>query len=373
VSARDSAVTPSYRPYALIAELTYLCPLRCAYCSNPLDYNNYPDQLSTQDWLRVFRDAEQIGVLQVNLSGGEPLLRGDLPRLVQGASVANLYVNLITSGIPADKDILAKLRDEGLNSVQISIQDSEPDTSDRIAGRASFTKKIQAAKWVKELGLPLTLNVVLHRENLGRVQSIVELAEQLGADRLELANAQYLAWALVNRESLLPTREQLDAARNLATAAKQRLRGKMEVLFVLPDYYSDVPKACMSGWGQRYIVVRPDGVAMPCHLAHTIRELEFDNVLQRPLREIWDNSKAFQAFRGQDWLPEPCRSCERRTVDFGGCRCQAYQLTGDARATDPVCSLAPEHSTVMSAREAARGPIYPVSLTYRSALRPSQV
>ena len=362
-------MTTSERPYALVAELTYRCPLRCVYCSNPTDYMKYPDRLTTGDWLRVFHEAEEIGVLQVNLSGGEPLLRADLVVLAKGASQLNLYVNLITSGIPVTREKLAELRDAGLNSVQISIQDTQSEASDRIAGRASFDNKIQVAKWVKELGLPLTLNVVLHRNNLDRVTEIIELAQDLAADRLELANTQYLAWALVNRNQLLPTREQLNRARHCAALAKEQLKGKMEVLFVLPDYYSDVPKACMSGWGRRYIVVRPDGLAMPCHLAHTIRGLEFENVLQRSIRAIWQDSAAFQAFRGCDWMPEPCRSCDRQTVDFGGCRCQAYHLTGDARMTDPACSLSPEHSKILAAREIAREPSVPVEFVYRSASR----
>lgn len=237
------------RPYVLVAELTYRCPLRCVYCSNPTNYVEHPDRLTTEDWIRVFQQSEQLGVLEVNLSGGEPLLRGDLIELVTGASQSNLYTNLITSGIPLERERLARLRDAGLNSVQVSMQDAIQAESDRIAGKTSFEKKIQVARWVKELGLPLTLNFVLHRFNLERVEQIVARAEQLDADRLELANAQYLAWALINRSQLLPTREQIDRARACARDAQARLKGKMEILFVLPDYHSDVPKACMSGWG----------------------------------------------------------------------------------------------------------------------------
>ena len=366
-------MTTSERPYALVAELTYRCPLRCVYCSNPTDYMKFADRLTTNDWLRVFRESEQAGVLQVNLSGGEPLLRGDLTALVEGAAQLELYVNLITSGIPVDRDKLAELRNAGLNSVQLSIQDTQADDSDLIAGKASFQKKIQVAKWVKELGLPLTLNFVLHRNNLNRVAEIIAMAEELAAERLELANTQYLAWALVNRHHLLPTREQLNRARQCAALAKERLKGKMEILFVLPDYYSDVPKACMSGWGRRYIVVRPDGLVMPCHLAHTIRGLVFDNALQRSIDDIWQNSAAFQAFRGQEWMPEPCRSCDRQTLDYGGCRCQAFQLTGDARMTDPACSLSPEHSKILAARETAAESGAQINFVYRSASRNARV
>ena len=362
-------MTTTERPYALVAELTYRCPLRCVYCSNPTNYMNYAERLTTEDWLRVFGEAEKLGVLQVNLSGGEPLLRGDLIALVKGASESNLYSNLITSGIPLDRDKLSALRDAGVNSVQVSIQDTIMEESDRIAGKTSFEKKLQAARWIKEYGLPLTLNFVLHKNNLDRVDEIVHLAEKLGADRLELANTQYLAWALVNREQLLPTRDQLVKARHSATLAKERLKGKMEILFVLPDYYSDMPKACMSGWGRRYIVVSPDGLAMPCHLAHTIRGLTFDNVLESSLAEIWQHSAAFAAFRGNDWKSEPCRSCDRQSIDFGGCRCQAFHLTGDARVTDPACSLSPEHSIIKAARHTAAEPLLPANFIYRSAAR----
>jgi len=362
-------MTTTERPYALVAELTYRCPLRCVYCSNPTNYMNYADRLTTEDWLRVFGEAEKLGVLQVNLSGGEPLLRGDLIALVRGASESHLYSNLITSGIPLDRDRLSALRDAGINSVQVSIQDTIMEESDRIAGKTSFENKLQAARWVKDCGLPLTLNVVLHKNNLDRVDEIVDLAEKLQADRLELANTQYLAWALVNREQLLPTREQLVKARSSAMLAKERLKGKMEILFVLPDYYSDMPKACMSGWGRRYIVVSPDGLAMPCHLAHTIRGLTFDNVLESSLAEIWQHSAAFAAFRGNDWMSEPCRSCDRQSIDFGGCRCQAFHLTGDARVTDPACSLSPEHSIIKTARLGAAETLLPAKFIYRSAAR----
>jgi pyrroloquinoline quinone biosynthesis protein E len=362
-------VTTEERPYTLIAELTYRCPLRCVYCSNPVDYAGHADKLATDDWLRVFREAEDLGVVQANLTGGEPLLRGDLEELVRGARELDLYVNLITSGLPLTRPSLVCLRDAGLSSFQLSVQDASPAESDRIAGRAAFEQKMEVARWVKELGLPLTLNFVLHRQNLARVPDIVALAEELGADRLELANTQYLGWALVNRSALLPTRAELARAREVAVREKERLKGKMEVLFVLPDYYSDFPKACMSGWGKRYIVVSPDGLALPCHLAHTLPGLAFDNVLERSVGDIWNHSAGFQAFRGEGWMPDPCRTCERRTIDFGGCRCQAFHLTGDAAATDPACSLSPHHARITEAREAAEGPLIPLTLRYRAPTR----
>jgi pyrroloquinoline quinone biosynthesis protein E len=353
------------RPYTLVAELTYRCPLRCVYCSNPTDFARHDDALSTEDWLRVFREAEALGVVQLNLTGGEPLLRDDLERLVEGARALDLYTNLITSGIPLARERLAGLKACGLDNVQVSIQDVERAASDRIAGTRSFDRKLEVARWVKELGLPLTLNIVLHRENLDRVSEVIALAESLQADRLELANTQYLGWALLNRRTLLPTRAQLDGAREVARAARRRLQGRMEILFVTPDYYADVPKACMDGWGRRFLVVAPDGLVLPCHAAHTLPGLVFDNARTRALADIWRDSPAFGAFRGEAWMPEPCRSCDRRTIDFGGCRCQAYHLTGDATATDPACSLAPAHGLVKAARAEADAPAS--TLTYRTA------
>jgi pyrroloquinoline quinone biosynthesis protein E len=358
------------RLYTLIAELTYLCPLRCVYCSNPTDLAAHPDRLKTADWLRVFREAAALGALQLNLSGGEPLLRKDLEELVAGAHALDFYTNLITSGLPLTRERLVRLRDAGLSSVQVSIQDARPSESDRIAGRASFEQKLEVARWVKELGLPLTVNMVLHRQNLDRTADMIALAENLGADRLELANTQYLAWALTNRSALLPSRAQLDAAREVARAARERLKGKIELLFVLPDYYSDRPKACMSGWGKRYLLVSPDGLALPCHLAHTLPGLTFDNVQERSLEDIWLHSSAFNAFRGEAWMPEPCKSCDRRTVDFGGCRCQAFHLAGNAAETDPACSLSPKHGLISEARAAAQAEqLVPLTLRYREFSR----
>ncbi|HET7543149.1 MAG TPA: pyrroloquinoline quinone biosynthesis protein PqqE [Polyangiaceae bacterium] len=358
------------RLYTLIAELTYLCPLRCVYCSNPTQLAAHPDRLSTADWLHVFEQAAKLGALQLNLSGGEPLLRRDLEELVEGAQALDFYSNLITSGQPLSRERLQRLKQAGLSSVQVSIQDSSPAPAERIAGRESFEQKLQVARWVKELGLPLTVNVVLHRQNLDRIAEIIALAESLGADRLELANTQYLAWALENRSALLPSRAQLDRAREVAKAAKERLKGKIEVLFVLPDYYSDRPKSCMSGWGRRYLLVSPDGLALPCHLAHTLPGMNFDNVLERSLDEIWHHSPAFAAFRGQAWMPEPCQSCERRELDFGGCRCQAFQLTGDAANTDPACALSPHHALIAEARARAQDPaLIPLALRYREIRR----
>jgi pyrroloquinoline quinone biosynthesis protein E len=358
-------VTGTDRPYTLIAELTYRCPLRCPYCSNPIDLARHRDELDTGSWLRIFREAEDLGVVQLNLTGGEPLVRSDLEALVAGARALDLYTNLITSGVPLDRERLERLRDRGLDSVQVSVQDVAAPESDRIAGLRAFDRKIEVARWVKALGLPLTLNIVLHRQNLDRVADAIALGEQLGAERLELANAQYLGWALSNRRALLPDRAQIERARAVAAAARQRLRGRMDVLFVTPDYHAGLPKACMDGWGRRFLVVSPDGLVLPCHAAHTLPDLAFERARDRSLAAIWRDSPGFNAFRGEAWMPEPCKSCDRRAVDFGGCRCQAFHLTGRAEATDPVCRLAPDHGLVAAARAAAEDPAGTPPLRYR--------
>jgi pyrroloquinoline quinone biosynthesis protein E len=349
-------MTAAPRPYTLVAELSYRCPLRCVYCSNPVELERYDRELDTATWSRVLREAEALGVVQVHLTGGEPLLRDDLEVLLEVASGCELYSNLITSAVGLTRERLAGLATRGLGAVQISFQDVRPAAAERIAGRDAFAAKEAAAAWTRELGLPLTLNVVLHRENIERVGEIVALAERLGADRLELANTQYLGWALTNREALLPTRAALDAAAAEAAAAAARLAGRMEVLFVLPDYHRDRPRACMDGWASRYIVVAPDGLMLPCHAAHTIAGLAFENVRDRAVGDIWRDSPGFQAFRGEAWMQEPCRTCERRSIDYGGCRCQAFQLTGDAAATDPACALSPQHALVETARLRALAP-----------------
>jgi len=360
-------MTEEYRPYTLIAELTYRCPLRCPYCSNPLDQARSREEIDSATWLRVFQEAEALGVVQLNLTGGEPLLREDLELLIKGASRLDLYTNLITGGIPVTFERLARLRAAGLNSVQVSIQSSRQAESDRIAGTVSFHRKVEVMRWVTSLDFPLTMNVVLHRDNIGAIAELIELAETLSVARLELANAQYLGWALRNRAALLPTREQIERARTIAAEARTRLMGRMDVLFVTPDYYSSYPKSCMQGWGRRFIVVNPEGLALPCHLAHTLPGLHFDNVRQRHLRDIWHHSSGFNQFRGVEWLSDPCRTCDRRTRDFGGCRCQAYHVTGNAGATDPACALSADHGLIESARDqASQSAGIPILFEYRS-------
>lgn len=343
-------MTP-HRPYTLIAELTYRCPLHCAYCSNPVDYASATGaELSTDDWLRILGEAEALGVVQVHFTGGEPLARKDLESLVARARALGLYANLITSGVPLTRARMQALADAGIDNVQLSVQHADAEGTRRVADLDAFDAKIAAAAWVKELGLPLTVNVVLHRENLDRVGDLIALAERLGADRLELANTQYHGFALTNRDALLPTRAQLDAAFAIASGARARLHGKMELVYVRPDYFSDVPKACMDGWARRYIHMTPDGTALPCHAARSLKHLAFPSVREHALAWIWEESPAFQAYRGEAWMKEPCASCDARGRDFGGCRCQAFALTGDAAAADPSCTLAPGHGIVTEAR-----------------------
>lgn len=360
-------MSSEYRPYTLIAELTHRCPLRCPYCSNPLDHAGCGEEIDTNTWRRVFQEAEALGVVQLNLTGGEPLLRDDLELLIERASRLELYTNLITSGIPLTFERLSRLKARGLNSVQLSIQSARQSESDRIAGAPSFHRKLEVMRWVTALELPLTMNVVLHRDNIGEVEELIALAERVSADRLELANAQYLGWALKNRAALLPTSEQIERARTIAAKARVRLRGTMDVLFVTPDYYSRFPKSCMDGWGRRFILVNPEGLALPCHLAQTLPGLRFDNITQRRLEDIWHHSASFNRFRGEEWLPDPCRTCERRTLDFGGCRCQAFHVAGNAGATDPACSLSPHHGHIESARsQATRVAGAPILFEYRT-------
>ncbi len=338
------------RPYTLVAELSYRCPLSCGYCSNPLELDKHANELDTATWQRVLGEAAALGVLQVNLTGGEPLVRGDLEELVATARAHELYINLITSGVPLDHARLARLKAAGLDSLQLSVQDTDGEGGKWIAGRDCLDAKLEVAAAARALEIPMTLNVVIHRGNIARVPDFVALAERVGAERLELANTQYLGWALLNREALLPSQAQLGEARRIALAASERLRGKIEILFVRPDYDVGRPRACMDGWARRYVVVTPDGTALPCHQALSIKTLSFENVRDRALGDIWNDSPAFKAFRGEDWMPAPCRTCDERHRDFGGCRCQAFALTGDAGATDPACDRAPRHDLVLAAR-----------------------
>lgn len=339
------------RPYTLIAELTYRCPLACPYCSNPMDLRG--EELATEVWLRALEQAESLGVVQVHFTGGEPLARRDLETLVERARALGLYSNLVTSGVPLARERLEALARAGLDHVQVSVQSADAARADAIAGYAAHANKLEVMRWVKDLELPLTMNVVLHAANLHEVDALVALAEELQADRLELANTQYVTWALANRDALLPSRAQIDAAAEAAARHKERLAGKMDVLFVKPDYFGTTPKACMDGWARRFVHVAPDGRVLPCHAAASLPHLRFESVKDRALADIWATSEALLAYRGEGWMKEPCRSCERRAIDFGGCRCQAFALTGDAAEADPACALSPHRARIDEAHARA--------------------
>ncbi len=339
-------MAPISNPLALIAELTHRCPLHCVYCSNPLELQRRDTELPAEIWSRVLREAVELGVLQVDFTGGEPLARPDLAELIRSARAAGLYVNLITSGLPLDDARLATLIESGLDHVQLSFQGAREDTANEISGAKSHAHKLSVLEWLKRHRVAVTLNFVIHRRNIDQIEEMLTLAESSSATRVEFANVQYYGWAFANRENLLPTREQLTRSTGLLKRAEERLRGKIRIEFVVPDYYAKFPKACMGGWGRKLLLIAPNGEALPCHAARVIPGLLFDNVKDRSLRDIWEKSAAFQQFRGEDWMQEPCRSCDRRTQDFGGCRCQAFLLAGDASATDPVCSLSSQRLKV---------------------------
>src|SRR5882762_8344965 len=334
-----TSVVPN--PLALIAELTHRCPLHCVYCSNPLEMQSRANELSTEIWSRVFREASEAGVLQADLTGGEPLARTDIVDLIRAARAAGLYVNLITSGLPLDEAKLAALVEAGLDHIQLSFQGAREDTANEISGTKSHEHKLRVLEWIKKHRIALTLNFVIHRGNIDQLGEMVALAESSSAARIEFANVQYYGWAFANRENLLPTRQQVNDSVEFMKREQERLRGRIRLEFVVPDYYAKYPKPCMGGWGRKLMLITPSGDALPCHAAQVIPGLLFENVKDRSLREIWEHSAAFQKFRGEDWMQEPCRTCDRREQDFGGCRCQALLLAGDASATDPVCSLAP--------------------------------
>ena len=341
------------RPYALLAELTHACPLRCVYCSNPIALTSRAEELTTAQWCSVLAEAASLGVLQAHLSGGEPLLRPDLDQIVAAAHAHGIYTQLVSSGIGLTADVLHALGVHGLDAVQLSVQAHDPISSDRIAGARAWAVKARAASVVVDQGLPLTLNVVLHRGNIDEVDAIVDLALAWHADRLELANVQFAGWAQVNRSVLLPTTAQTARALARFRDLRARLGTALPMVWVLADHHEQRPKACMHGWGRVSLTVAPDGRVLPCPAATSITSLRFDTVRERSLAEIWTRSPAFAAYRGEAWMPEPCRSCPQSGDDFGGCRCQAFALTGDASRTDPVCELSPDHGLVRAAVAAA--------------------
>lgn len=334
-------------PLGLIAELTYRCPLHCFYCSNPVNLASYRDELSTAEWIQVLDQARALGVLQLHLTGGEPLLRRDLATLISHARSLGMYVNLVSSGLPATPERLAGLVAAGLTHFQLSVQDADVASANRIAGVPAAERKRAVAAAICKLGIPLTVNVVLHSHNVTRVADIADLAAEMGAARLELAHTQYYGWALRNRNALMPRRDQVEHAAAAAEAAGAKYRDRMQVVHVRADYHGRTPKPCMNGWGMRQFAVAPNGLALPCLAAAQLPDVEVPDVRTSRLSDIWYGAELFTRFRGTDWMPEPCRSCALKEIDFGGCRCQAYQLTGDATATDPACELSPFHERVV--------------------------
>jgi len=328
-------------PLALIAELTHRCPLHCVYCSNPLELQARGNELSTEVWSRVFKEAAAASVLQADFTGGEPLARPDIVELVRAARSAGLYVNLITSGLPLDEAKLAALVAAGLDHIQLSFQGAREEAANEISGAKSHAQKLRVLDWLRQHRVAVTLNFVIHRRNIDQLKEMLAIAESSCATRAEFANVQYYGWAFANRENLLPTRAQLDQSLAFIKREQERLQGRIRIEYVVPDYYAKYPKPCMGGWGRKLMLITPSGDALPCHAAQVIPGFVFENVKDRSLREIWESSAAFRKFRGEGWMQEPCKTCDRREQDFGGCRCQALLLSGDAAATDPVCSLAP--------------------------------
>lgn len=341
-------------PLAILLELTHRCPLQCPYCSNPLELEQVRDELTTEEWRRVIEEAADLGVLQVHFSGGEPTIRRDLAVLVDHARQCGLYSNLITSGVAIDRARFADLVAAGLDHAQLSFQDSLAESAERIGNCAGAqAKKLAFATWVRESGLPLTVNIIVNRHNVSRIDGMIDLAVSLDAARVEIAHVQYYGWALRNRAALMPTLDDLQRATEQVELARVRLRGRIVIDYVVPDYYARTPKACMGGWGRQFLNVTPSGRVLPCHAAETIPELSFDSVRDKALAEIWAASPAFEKFRGTDWMPEPCQSCGQREVDWGGCRCQALAIAGSAGATDPACALSPLHADLRALAESA--------------------
>ncbi|WP_174247343.1 pyrroloquinoline quinone biosynthesis protein PqqE [Acidisphaera sp. L21] len=342
-------------PLGMLAELTHRCPLQCPYCANPLEMDRASAELDTASWQRVMTEAAELGVLQVHFSGGEPTIRRDLLTLLAHARDLQLYSNLITSGVTLTADSVAALRDAGLDHVQLSFQDSQSAGGDHIGGlQGGHARKLTAARLIREAGFPLTANFVVHRQNLARLPDMIALGEAMGAGRIEIAHVQYYGWGLLNRDALLPMPDQIDRADAVVAEARQRLSGHLVIDYVTPDYYAARPKSCMGGWGRQFMNITPSGRVLPGHAAETLTDLTFPSVRDASLAQIWQTDPAFERYRGTDWMAEPCRSCNRREIDWGGCRCQAFALTGDAAATDPACALSPDHAVMAAAMAAPR-------------------
>ena len=342
------------QPLWLLAELTYSCPLQCPYCSNPMDFANVKKELTTAEWISVFKQARELGATQLGLSGGEPMARPDLVELIKAARDMGFYTNLITSGVGLDSTKVAEFKEAGLDHIQVSFQASSEDLNNLIAGTDAFKHKIEMAKAVKANGYPMVLCFVTHRQNIDQIDEILDLCIELDADYVELATTQYYGWAMHNRDQLMPMKEQLVRAEAIAHRYQEEQKGKMKIYYVVPDYYEDRPKACMNGWGNIFLTVTPDGTALPCHAARDLPGMTLPNVKDMSIDEIWNGSSDFNKFRGFEWMTEPCRSCDEKEKDFGGCRCQAFMLTGDATNADPVCSKSPYHHLIEEAVEAGR-------------------
>ena len=352
-------------PLWLLAELTYRCPLHCAFCYNPLDFAQHGDELGTDDWLRVLRQARELGAVQCGLSGGEPLLRDDLEVIVAEAQRLGYYTNLLTSGVGLTPQRAAALKAAGLDHVQLSFQDSTREVNDFLSHTRTFELKQRVAREIKAQGWPMVMNVVIHRLNIDHVDRIIAMADELGAEYLELANTQYYSWAYLNRDQLLPTREQLRRAEAVTDHWRRKLGGRLRLFFVAPDYHDGVAKKCANGWGSTMMVVTPDGSALPCHTARMLPGLAFPNVRDASVRDIWFDSEGFNRYRGTGWMQEPCASCDQREVDLGGCRCQAYLIANDPAAADPVCRLSPHHGDVVTAVERALAPVREQPIVFR--------
>ncbi len=343
-------------PLWLLFELTYRCPLHCVFCYNPTDFTRTGTELTTEDWIRVLREARALGSVQLGLSGGEPLVRDDLELIVAEAHTLGFYTNLITSGVGLTEARLQVLRRGGLDHIQLSFQDSTREMNDFLSSTRTFELKSKVAKLIKQYDYPMVLNVVLHRLNIDHVEEILHMAEQMGADYVELANTQYYGWASRNRDQLLPSREQLRRAEEVTNRFRDQVGQRIRVFFVVPDYFERRPKPCMNGLGSIFLTITPDGTALPCHAARMLPGIDFPNVRSSSVASVWYDSPGFNHFRGDSWMKEPCRSCPEKTKDFGGCRCQAYMLTGDAANADPVCDLSPYHHVVTEAVARADGP-----------------
>ncbi len=342
------------KPIWVSLELTYQCPLKCVFCSNPLDFESYREgELSTDEWKKVIRDAREMGAMQIGFTGGEPTLRKDLEELIRYADELGFYTNLITSGVGLTVERLKDMKDKGLKHIQLGFQSCDERIANSMAGVDSYQKKLAIAREIKALGFPMVLNIPVTRQNLPQIPEILLLAEELQVEYMELANVQYYNWALVNRDELMPSREELEWAEAEVNKFRERIGDKMTIFFVIPDYYDGRPKACMNGWGAIHLTVAPDGSALPCSQARSIEHLDFPTVKEHSLKWLWEESPTFAMYRGDEWMKEPCRSCDEKEKDFGGCRCQALALTGDATNTDPACSKSPHHHLIQEAIEAA--------------------